>query len=84
MVGDLDVDITGARCESVGRSASTRVRAHTCDREPTTYELCAAGGLGHIRRTDRTADGDQVRESPWVRDAEAGRLWKALLEGHAR
>ncbi|MEV0618608.1 ATP-binding protein [Nonomuraea sp. NPDC050404] len=69
---------------SVGRSASIRVRAHTCDRESVTYELCAAGGLGHIRRTERTADGDRVSESPWVRESEVRRLWDDLLEGKAR
>ncbi|MEV0622529.1 hypothetical protein AB0I81_55075 [Nonomuraea sp. NPDC050404] len=70
--------------KSVRRSAFIRVRAHTCDHEPTTYELCAAGGLGHIRRTERTAGGSRVSESPWLRDAEAKKLWNDLLEGDAR
>ncbi|WP_043613905.1 hypothetical protein [Nonomuraea candida] len=67
-----------------GRSVTVRVRAHTCDHEPTSYELCAAGGLAHIRRTDRTAKGTRVSESPWMRPTEAERLWNALLEGDAR
>ncbi|UBU14282.1 hypothetical protein [Nonomuraea gerenzanensis] len=70
--------------ESVGRSASTRVRAHTCDCRRTTYELCAAGGLGYIRRTERKATGDSISESPWLRDTRAKRLWADLLEGNAR
>ncbi|MEV0613259.1 hypothetical protein AB0I81_08015 [Nonomuraea sp. NPDC050404] len=68
----------------VGRSVAFRVRAHTCSLEPTTYELCVTGGLSHIRRTVRTADGDRVRESRWMRVAEAKLLWDALLEGRAR
>ncbi|NJP97856.1 hypothetical protein HCN51_52000 [Nonomuraea sp. FMUSA5-5] len=70
--------------EPEGRAVSIRVRAHTCDREPTRYELCVAGGLSHIRRTRRTSAGDQVRESPWVRMPEGQRLWDDLLSGRAR
>jgi hypothetical protein len=32
-------------------SNNVRVHSHTCDCLPTVYELCAAGGFGHIRRT---------------------------------
>ncbi|WP_187415018.1 hypothetical protein [Nonomuraea sp. PA05] len=70
--------------EPAGRSVSSRVRAHTCGCEPTTYELLAAGGLGLIRQTERTATGDRVSESPWSRAAEAKGLWNDLLEGNAR
>ncbi|MFC4006170.1 hypothetical protein ACFOY2_02980 [Nonomuraea purpurea] len=68
---------------SVARTCAIRVRTHTCDCSPTVYELCVAGGLGHIRRTERTAKGNRVSESPWLRDAEAKRLWNVLLEGGA-
>ncbi|GAA2215099.1 hypothetical protein GCM10009850_105660 [Nonomuraea monospora] len=70
--------------EPVGRSVSSRVRAHTCGCAPTTYELCMAGGLSHIRRTERTSAGDRVQESPWQRTCEAQRLWNDLLAGNAR
>jgi hypothetical protein len=66
------------------RCASIRVRSHTCECVPTVYELCTAGGLAHIRRTVKSAGGDRVTESPWVRVAEAKRLWESLLEGHMR
>lgn len=66
-----------ARCKSV------RVRGHTCECLPTVYELCVAGGLGHIRRTERSSKGDRVSESPWLREAEVKHLWRNLLEGDA-
>ncbi len=67
-----------ARCKSV------RVRCHTCECLPTVYGLCLAGGLGHIRRTERSSKGDRVSESPWLQDAEVKHLWHNLLEGQAR
>ncbi|MEV0591173.1 hypothetical protein [Nonomuraea cavernae] len=66
------------RCESV------RVRSHTCECLVTVYELCAAGGLVHIRRTVRASGGNRVSESPWLRAAEGNRLWESLLAGGAR
>lgn len=66
------------------RCKSVRVRCHTCECLPTVYELCVAGGLGHIRRTERSSKGDRVSESPWLRDAEVKHLWHNLLEGQAR
>lgn len=78
--GHVAIDWSG----SVARCSSVRVRSHTCDCLPTVYELCAAGGLGHIRRTERSAQRDRVSESPWLRAAEVQRLWEDLLEGRAR
>ncbi|MEO3884376.1 hypothetical protein [Nonomuraea sp. B5E05] len=49
-----------------------------------SYELCVAGGLGHIRRTRRSSAGIQVSESPWLRIGQAKRLWEDLLDGRAR
>ncbi|GAA2204007.1 hypothetical protein GCM10009850_001310 [Nonomuraea monospora] len=70
--------------ESAGRSASFRIRSHTCECLPTIWELCAAGGLLHIRRTERTPQEERVYESPWIRTPEGIALWAALLEGRAR
>lgn len=69
---------------SVGRSSSVRVREHTCPCMPTSYELCAVGGLAHIRRTERTLNGDRVSESPWLRTTAVRELWADLLDGRAR
>ncbi len=65
--GYVPIDWSGLtpRCESV------RVRAHTCDCVLTTYELCSAGGLAHIRRTVRSAKSARTSESPRLRTAEA-------------
>lgn len=69
---------------SVGRCVSARVRDLTCECLPTSYELCAAAGLLHIRRTQRTPQGVRISESPWLRTAQGLALWTALLEGRAR
>lgn len=69
---------------STDRAVSIRVRSHTCGCVPTSYELCEAAGLAFIRRTVRSSAGTHVSESPWLRRAEADRLWTALLEGWAR
>ncbi|UBU14285.1 hypothetical protein [Nonomuraea gerenzanensis] len=71
-------------CKPTDRAVSIRVQAHTCNQELTTYELCATGGLSHIRRTQRTSAGDRVRESPWMHTSKAQRLWNGLLDGRAR
>jgi hypothetical protein len=70
--------------DPVTRCTPIRVRDHTCACLVTSYELCMAGGLSHIRRTERTAGGPRVSESPWVHVAEAKRLWNELLAGNAR
>ncbi|MEU4541629.1 hypothetical protein AB0G15_43055 [Streptosporangium sp. NPDC023825] len=61
-----------------------RVREHTCECEPLTYEFCTAGGMVLIRR--RQGEGKKVtlRESEWMRTAEGERLWTAILTGRAR
>ncbi|GAA4953642.1 hypothetical protein HD597_001268 [Nonomuraea thailandensis] len=69
---------------SWGRAPSIRIRDLTCECLPTSYELCAGGGLLHIRRTQRRPQGTRISESPWVRTAEGLALWIALLEGRAR
>ncbi|MFI7446470.1 hypothetical protein ACIBQX_03125 [Nonomuraea sp. NPDC049714] len=74
----IDWSDLSPRCDSV------RVRAHTCDCVLTTYELCSAGGLAHIRRTVRSAKSARISESPWLRAAEAPRLWEGLLDDRAR
>jgi hypothetical protein len=79
-VGCAAIDWSGL----VGRGGRVRVQSYTCDCSPTMYELCAAAGLGHIRRTERMAAGDRVSESLWLRVTEVQRLWDSLLEGHAR
>jgi len=68
----------------VPRCGSIRVRSFTCDCAATVYELCSAAGLFHIRRTVRSPEGHRVSESPWLRVAEAIRLWDRLLDGSAR
>lgn len=70
--------------KSVGRSTVFRVRSYTCPCLPTSYELGSSGGHMHIRRTERTAKGERVSESPWMAAAVAGKVWTALLEGRAR
>lgn len=79
-----------ARCEKVtwrepsARCVQARIRRHTCECKPTVYELCVSGGLVFIRRTVRTCDGVNVRETEWLRSARAVELWLALLAGQAR
>jgi hypothetical protein len=70
--------------EPVPRGNAIRVRAHTCECMTPSYELCSAGGLVHIRRTVRSAEGVRVSESPWLRAAAAHRLWESMLDGDAR
>ncbi|MGW4793021.1 hypothetical protein ACWEPC_11485 [Nonomuraea sp. NPDC004297] len=69
--------------DSVGRSTTTRIRAQTCPCTKTTFELCAVGGLLHIRRIVTTPNGDLVSESPWLRWPNGKALWRDLLGGRA-
>ncbi|GAA1611953.1 hypothetical protein GCM10009733_005010 [Nonomuraea maheshkhaliensis] len=62
------------------RHPSVRVKAHTCEAEPVVYELCAAGGLMHIRRTDRRGKEVVVTETNWVKAAEALKMWGVLVQ----
>ncbi|TMR14307.1 hypothetical protein ETD86_29005 [Nonomuraea turkmeniaca] len=64
--------------------ARARVRAYTCDCQPTYYELCQAGGLLFIRRTRRSGREIQVDEGARLRQSEAMIMWTRLLEGLVR
>ncbi|WP_249346342.1 hypothetical protein [Microbispora sp. H11081] len=67
------------------RTVRARVVAHTCDHcSPLAYELCASGGLLFVRRTDRSGDRPEVRETERLPDARARRLWLTVLLGRAR
>ncbi|GGO12044.1 hypothetical protein GCM10010116_24190 [Microbispora rosea subsp. aerata] len=67
------------------RSVRARVVAHTCDHcSPLAYELCASGGLLFVRRTDRSGDRPEIRETERLPDARARRMWLDLLLGRAR
>ncbi|WP_405084380.1 hypothetical protein [Microbispora sp. NBC_01389] len=67
------------------RTASVRVVRHTCDDcRDVSYELCAAGGLMFIRRTDRTKGTPKVRETERLIACRVQGMWQALLLGSAR
>ncbi|WP_113705657.1 hypothetical protein [Nonomuraea lactucae] len=70
--------------ESLPRAERVRVRAHTCECLATTYELCAAGGLFFVRRTDRGYATPEVMESTWMTMRETEVLWLRLVNGLAR
>ncbi|WP_055483446.1 hypothetical protein [Sphaerimonospora mesophila] len=65
------------------RCARVRVREHTCECRARIYELCQAGGLSFVRRTDRTPKGPQVMETEWLPAARARELWHKIITGHA-
>ncbi|MEU7894178.1 hypothetical protein AB0B45_15105 [Nonomuraea sp. NPDC049152] len=69
--------------ESTLRCERVRVRAHTCGCRNTVYELCAAAGVLFVRRLKREDGSVNVRETSWLRAAEALRLWAAILDGRA-
>ncbi len=59
--------------------------AHVCDCVPVSYELCTAGGLMFIRRTDRTRGAKpEVRETERLITSRAQVMWRDLLLGIAR
>ncbi|MCA2180910.1 hypothetical protein LDL08_32495 [Nonomuraea glycinis] len=68
---------------SLPRTNRVRVRRHTCVCESPIYELCAAAGLGFVRRiigdTPTSAD-----ESAWLSFRAAEDLWWRILRGKAR
>ncbi|MFC0864299.1 hypothetical protein ACFHYQ_18560 [Sphaerimonospora cavernae] len=67
------------------RTSYARVVQHTCDDcMPVSCELCAAGGLRFIRRTDRSRGRPVVRESERLITCRARGLWRDLLLGLAR
>ncbi|WP_440071138.1 hypothetical protein [Streptosporangium sp. OZ121] len=65
------------------RADRLRIKEHTCDCLPTFYELCQAGGLMFVRRTERARKGVVVHESPWVVAKRTQELWLRLLMGAA-
>ncbi|WP_200926646.1 hypothetical protein [Sphaerimonospora mesophila] len=68
------------------RTSYARVVQHTCDQCRTvSYELCSAGGLRFIRRTDRTrAARPEVRETERLITCRAQEMWRDLLLGLVR
>ncbi|WP_200926254.1 hypothetical protein [Sphaerimonospora mesophila] len=68
------------------RTTYARVVQHTCDDcVPVSYELCTAGGLMFIRRTDRTRGAKpEVRETERLITSRAQVMWRDLLLGIAR
>ncbi|GAA3035423.1 hypothetical protein GCM10017559_73750 [Streptosporangium longisporum] len=65
------------------RAGRLRIKEHTCDCRPVFYELCQAGGLMFVRRTERTRREVVVHESPWTIARRTQDLWLRLLEGAA-
>lgn len=61
-----------------------RVRDHTCECSPLVFERCVAGGLGFVRRYDRSVSPQSVVDSPWVRVRDAVTLWRQIMQGEAR
>ncbi len=57
-----------------------RVIAWTCDCRAPFFELCHAGGVAYIRRTQLNEVHETYRWS--FKEAEA--VWRALLDGDAR
>ncbi|WP_327047314.1 hypothetical protein OG320_05315 [Microbispora sp. NBC_01189] len=68
-----------------GRMARVGVVAYTCaECVPISYELCTAGGLMFVRRTDRTKTRPEVSVSEYLPGARVRALWARLLAGQAR
>ncbi|MEU8279669.1 hypothetical protein ACFYOK_35685 [Microbispora bryophytorum] len=65
------------------RCTHIRVRRHTCECRPRIYELCQAGGLVFVRRTDRKKVGLEVAETEWLLTARAQELWQKILTGRS-
>ncbi len=65
------------------RCARIRVKEHTCECRARIYELCQAGGLFFVRRTDRSRSGQQMMETEWLPSARTRELWHKILTGHA-
>jgi hypothetical protein len=64
------------------RARWIRVVSHSCECSRTLYELCAAGGQGFVRRTDR-AEGT-THETAWMLTAAARSLYERILRGEVR
>ncbi|WP_433501697.1 hypothetical protein ACQP1K_29100 (plasmid) [Sphaerimonospora sp. CA-214678] len=65
------------------RCPRIRVKEHTCECRARIYELCQAGGLFFIRRTDRGRNGQKVMETEWLPSARMRELWHKIITGHA-
>ncbi|MFB9722323.1 hypothetical protein [Planobispora longispora] len=71
--------------EADRRFARIRVTRHTCECRARIFELCAAGGLGWIRLTDRLGEGKTtVLETDALPMRQAEELWWKVLFGQAR
>jgi hypothetical protein len=66
------------------RMVRVRVRDYTCDCQPTSYELCQAGGVRFIRRISKERGGLLIAESPDAVALAINELWAKLLKGAAR
>ncbi|MBT2232294.1 hypothetical protein [Nonomuraea sp. NEAU-A123] len=66
------------------RTDRVRVRAHTCECLPLVFEQCRAGGLGFVRRHDRSVSPWIVVDSPWMKVGDAEVLWQRIMRGEAR
>jgi len=47
------------------------------------YELCQAGGLVFVRRTNRKKTELEVAETEWLLTARAQELWQKILTGRS-
>lgn len=65
------------------RCPHVRVQRHTCECRVRIYELCQAGGLVFVRRTDREETGLEVAETEWLLTARARELWEKILTGRS-
>ncbi|MEN3541069.1 hypothetical protein AAH991_38560 [Microbispora sp. ZYX-F-249] len=65
------------------RCTQVRVQRHTCECQPRIYELCQAGGLVFVRRTDRNQAGVEVAETEWLVTARAQELWQKIITGRS-
>jgi hypothetical protein len=61
-----------------------RVRAFTCSCQSVVWELCAGGGLLHIRRTDSSGPRPSVHSSDRWNAGVAQEQWRRLLRGYVR
>ncbi|MBF8186258.1 hypothetical protein ITP53_10970 [Nonomuraea sp. K274] len=66
------------------RPDRVRVRAYTCECLALVFEQCLAGGLGFVRRYDRSVWPVAVVDSPWVKVRDAETLWARIMRGEAR
>jgi hypothetical protein len=67
------------------RTTRVRVQQHTCEWcSRITYELCAAGGLMFIRRTNREMSVPVVSETEHLVARRTFVLWTWLIGGQVR